>query len=436
MADTDKIIWFSTTETEPWKKMSYAPPKAESFSELVLSEEFDQVIDGFGACFNELCEIALRQLPDEMHEKVLDLLYSPGEDGLRLNFCRMPIGASDYAESWYSYDETDGDYGMEHFSIDRDRRYLLPMIRGAFERNGNIRLFASPWSPPTWMKYPKAYNFGTLVMEEENLRAYALYFARFVEAYRAEGIRIDAIHVQNEPFADQKFASCRWTGEQFITFIGKYLGPLFEERGIDTGIFLGTINSDEVSTYNDYVSALMLDPDAARYTAGIGLQWASKAIVPLIHESMPEVYTVQTENECGDGKNTWEYAKYVFGLFRHYLSNGVRAYTYWNPVLTSGGMSTWGWHQNSMITVENGEFRLNHEYYIMKHFSRFILPGARRIKLGGHLTSNSAAFRNPDGSTVLILQNPFSRPHTVRIGMNGNELSFEFPADSVNTLVI
>ena len=436
MADTDKIIWFSTTETEPWKKMSYAPPKAESFSELVLSEEFDQVIDGFGACFNELCEIALRQLPDEQHEKVLDLLYSPGEDGLRLNFCRMPIGASDYAESWYSYDEADGDYEMEHFSIDRDRRYLLPMIRGAFERNGNIRLFASPWSPPTWMKYPKAYNFGTLVMDEKNLRAYALYFAKFAEAYRAEGIRIDAIHVQNEPFADQKFPSCRWTGEQFITFIGKYLGPLFEERGIDTDIFLGTVNSDEVKTYNDYVCALLLDPDASRYTAGIGLQWASKAIVPLIHESFPEVYTVQTENECGDGENTWEYAKYIYGLFRHYLTNGVRAYTYWNPVLASGGMSTWGWQQNSMITVENGTYRLNPEYYVMKHFSRFIRPGAQRLRLYGHPCSDSAAFRNPGGEIVLVTRNPFPHGHTVRVTAGCRDYAFDLPADSINTIVI
>ncbi len=430
-----QVKWFSSKENEFWKEIPYRTSETEEKTDLKATGVTDQILDGFGACFNELCEIALEQLSNEDHEKVLDLLFKPEEDGLRLNYCRMPIGASDFAERWYSYNETEGDYAMEHFSIDEDRKYLLPMIKAAFKRNGSIRLFASPWSPPTWMKFPRAYNFGTLKWNEENLKAYALYFAKFVEAYEREGIQIEAVHVQNEPFSDQKFPSCKWTGEQFIEFIGKYLGPLFKERGIKAKIFLGTLNSGIIESYNDYINALLHDPAASAYTAGLGLQWAGKGLAPLLHESWPEIYTIQSENECGDGGNSWHYAKYIFSLFRHYLTYGVRAYVYWNSVLPAGGMSTWGWKQNSMITVEEGHYRLNPEYYTMKHFSRYIKPGAVRLVLSGHWTSNSVAFRNTDGSVVLVTQNAFRKPQTVQFDLDGNTYSFELPADSINTFV-
>lgn len=429
------IKWFSTNGNESWKEIEYKASTDENKTNLTITEETDQVLDGFGACFNELGEIALEQLSDNDHEKVLDLLFKPDEDGLRLNYCRMPIGASDFAERWYSYNETEDDYEMEHFSIDGDRKYLLPYIKAAYKRNEKITLFASPWSPPTWMKFPKAYNFGTLKWEEKNLKAYALYFVKFIEAYQKEGIEIDSVHIQNEPFSDQKFPSCKWTGEQFIEFIGKYLGPLFKEKGIKTKIFLGTLNSGIIESYNDYINALLHDPEASAYTDGIGIQWAGKGLAPFIKESWPEVYAIQTENECGDGGNSWHFAKYVFSLLRHYLTYGVRAYVYWNAILSAGGMSTWGWKQNSMVTVDNGEYTLNPEYYVMKHFSRYIRPGAVRLVLSGHWTSNSVAFRNTDGSIVLVTQNPFKRPQTVQLKLDGKDYSIKLPADSINTFV-
>ena len=432
----NNIKWYSTTEKSHWQELTYAPSGEKTVSDIQIGTESAQTIDGFGACFNELCEIALEQLPKEAHEEVMDLLYDPSADGLRLNFCRMPIGASDYAAKWYSYNETDGDYAMEHFSIDGDRKYLLPMIRSAYSRGGDIKLFASPWSPPSWMKDPPVYNFGRLVDSDENLAAYALYLARFTEAYEKEGIHIDAVHVQNEPFADQKFPSCLWTGELFVKFIGKYLGPTFKKRGITTKIFLGTINSETAESYDKYVNAVLTDPDASSYVEGIGMQWMSRYMVPFVQESWPEVYTVQTENECGDGNNDWDYAKYIFNLFRHYLTYGVRAYTYWNPVLANGGMSTWGWRQNSMISVADGHYTLNHEYYVMKHFSRFIKRGAVRIPLHGHWTSDTAAFRNPDGQIVVVTQNPFEKAHTVHMQIGEERYDISLPADSINTLVI
>ena len=104
-------------------------------------------------------------------------------------------------------------------------------------------------------------------------------------------------------------------------------------------------------------------------------------------------------------------------------------------MLPKGGMSTWGWKQNSMVTVEDGQYKLNYEYYIMKHFSRFVRQGAVRLVLEGHWTSNSVAFKNPDGSIVLATQNPFKKPHTLHFDLEGKKYSFELPADSINTFV-
>lgn len=430
------IKWVSTTSENPWKEKAYQPSGAAQCSNLKTTGETDQVIDGFGGCFNELGQIALERLPEKDHEKILDLLFSPDADGTRFNYCRTPMGASDYGEHWYSYNETENDYAMEHFSIDGDRKYLLPYIQAALKRYPSMTLFASPWSPPTWMKFPKAYNFGTLNWTKENLQAYALYFAKYVQAYAAEGIRVDQVHIQNEFFSDQKFPSCKWTGEQMIEFIRDYIGPLFKKLGLDTKIFLGTFNNGTVAAFHEYLNSMEHDPKAAAYVQGVSFQWAGKNCVPLMKESFPEVYTIQSENECGDGWNSWGTALYTYSLLRHYLTHGVRAYTYWNMVLDEGGMSTWGWRQNSMITVKpDGTYVLNPEFYIMKHFSRFVKPGAVRLVLAGHWTSTSVAFRNADGSVVLVTQNPFQHSQTVEFQHEGRSYALDLPADSVNTFI-
>ena len=145
-------------------------------------------------------------------------------------------------QEWYSCDEVKDDFELEHFNIDRDKTYTIPFILEALQRQKDFFVFGSPWSPPIWMKTKPAYNFGTIRMEDKILRAYAAYFVKFVEAYAKEGVPVRQVHVQNEPMADQKFPSCKWTGEDMRDFIKGYLGPAFEASGLDTEIWLGTIN--------------------------------------------------------------------------------------------------------------------------------------------------------------------------------------------------
>ncbi|MDF2988211.1 MAG: glycosyl hydrolase [Eubacterium sp.] len=425
---------YTSTADKQWFEHNAEEGRVNTTLDLDGTEH--QEWDGFGGCFNELSQMALLSLGEEERNVVYDMLFSKEADGLRFDFCRIPIGASDYAESWYSLNESEGDYEMKNFSIERDRKYLIPYIKEALKRNPHMKFFASPWSPPTWMKYPKANNYGTLVWTEENLKAYAMYFVKFIEAYEKEGIAISQLHLQNEPVSSQKFPSCIWTGEQFAEFIVKYLGPLFEEKKIETKIWLGTLNCPETderapyTRFNNYANLVLHDEEAYKYIEGVSYQWAGKYAVQITHECFPEKKLIQSENECGDGKNTWEYAKYVYELFRHYIHNEVNAYVYWNMALPPKGKSTWGWEQNSMITID-GKAEYNYEYYVMKHFARFIRPKARRLGLKGHFSGTSVAFKNPDGSKILVVQNPFSTEKT--FVFNGQSITLT--PDSINTVI-
>jgi glucosylceramidase len=427
-----KVTWISTTCDKPWRSMLVRlGPAAAASARLTVTDRADQTIEGFGGCFNELGHIAIMELPPRQREELMQELF--GGDGTRFTLCRLPLGASDYSEVWHSCNETPGDLAMRRFNIDRDRMHLIPFIRQALKVRPDLTLFASPWSPPTWMKCPPVYNYGTLVWTPENLRAYALYFVKFVQAYARQGIRIARVYPQNEPVADQKFPSCLWRGEQLAEFIRDYLAPALRRAGLDTEVWLGTLNTDD---FDNYVYRVLTDERARAAIAGVGFQWAGKGAIQRTHQSFPSLRLMQSENECGDGENTWDYATYVFGLMRHYLANGAGSYVYWNIILGPHGRSSWGWKQNSMLTVEGGRLLRNHEFYVMKHLSRFVAPGAVRLETEGPLTGQSLAFRNPDGGTVVAVRNCLPAAQSVELSAAGSPIRLVLPPDSINTIVL
>lgn len=409
--------------------------------DLVITDRLAQKWKGFGGCFNELGWKTLGLLKEDEKERFFSELFA--SDGMHFDFCRLPIGANDYSEEWYSLNEAENDFSMAHFSIERDRGKLIPYIKRALRLRPGMKLFASPWSPPTWMKFPKAYNYGTLIWKKEYLEAYALYFCRFVEEYAKEGIQIDQIHVQNEPMSSQKFPSCVWTGEQFRDFIRNYLGPRFKERKIDAEIWLGTLNGPETDNryawtrYNDYAN-IVLDDDMARsYVSGVSYQWAGKYAVQRTRMAWPEIRLIQSENECGDGSNSWDYTRYLFDLFHHYITNGVESYVYWNMILEQGGESTWGWKQNSLFVVDPLERKIQRtpEYYLMKHFAVSVQPGDRRVELEKRWAGNAVAFRNGDRTTV-ILHNPFMEKKEIILSNQGKNYALIVEPDSFQTIIL
>lgn len=442
-----QVTWHFSNERAQWQ------PKACSSSNAPATLEADgrayQRMEGFGACFNELGYRALSCLSSEDRADVFRALYAPQQ--ANFNLCRLPIGANDYAEDWYSLDETAGDYSLSHFSIERDKRCLIPYIKEAQQYQPDMKLFASPWSPPTWMKNPPVYNWGKLVWTPENLGAYANYFAKFVQAYAAQGVFIDQVHVQNEPVANQKFPSCMWTGEELREFIRDYIGPVLRKECPETELWLGTINAPGCDynrlifdkwaneDYDYFANVVLTDEQALQYIAGVSYQWGGKIAIQRTFESWwPRIRLMQSENECGFGDNTWEYALYVWTMMKHYISNGAESYLYWNPVLEPVGRSTWGDPQNAMITVDPARNRAiyNPDYYVMKSVSAVVQRGAVRLGMKGAWAADTLAFQNPDGSLALSVFNPFHEVRALTLQHHGETLRFPLEPRSVNSIVI
>ena len=427
------LSWIQSTQHNLWQTKVIPGSGKGTSPNITLTDESFQTIEGFGGCFNELGWDALSMLDETSQAKIFDSLFD-NQKGCGFSFCRLPIGASDYALEWYSHNEQDGDILMHHFTIERDRLYLIPYIQKALSYQPTMTLFASPWSPPTWMKYPKAYNYGTLIQTPENLHAYARYLLKFVEAYQAERIPIQHIHVQNEPCADQKFPSCVWSGETLKVFIRDYMGPLFKQAGYPAEIWLGTLNTDQ---YDEYVLDILVDEEARNHISGVGYQWAGKGAIQRHQQAFPHIPFIQTENECGNGENSWSYAHYVFRLIHHYLINGATAYVYWNMILKAGGESTWGWKQNSMISIEpqTKKIAFNPEFFVMKHVAAFVQPKAIRLGITGNWAGNAVGFKNPDGSLVVVAANPLNHNQHITLAMADFIVDLEMEAESFHTFV-
>ena len=444
-----QIKWFFSNNAVQWQQKT--PTCFTGEWNLSTDGREYQKMFGFGGCFNEIGFQTLKQLSDTEQKDVMKDLFYPSENGCNFSLCRLPIGANDYSFDWYSLDETPGDYELADFSIERDKKALIPYIRAALAYLPDLNLFASPWSPPTWMKHPPVYNWGKLIFTKEIQTAYAFYFVKFVEEYQKMGIKIDQIHVQNEPVANQKFPSCMWTGTELRDFIRDYLGPAFRKAGLSTEIWLGTINApgcdyrkmifdkwaDE--DYDFFANTVLRDDSARQYISGVSYQWGGKIAIQRTFESWwPRIRLMQSENECGFGDNTWKNALYNWTMMKHYIGNGAESYIYWNMILPPDGVSTWGDPQNALITVSPTEPKIikNPDYYLMKHFSSFIKRGAIRLGIQGDMAADSLIFHNPDGSYVIEAMNPFETELILKLNLSGIEAGFELEPKSLNSIII
>jgi glucosylceramidase len=454
------VEWVATTPTASWVVQQGLQPTAGTSAadvEINLGQPF-QTINGFGACFNELGWTSLSALNSTDRQKIMRELFAPGV-GANFTICRMPVGANDFSRDWYSYDETPGDFALKDFSIANDEQTLIPFIKNAQQYNAALKLWASPWSPPTWMKYNKHYaaamvkpeyrqmmptladnglkpeqqgKEGTnmFIQEDKYFTTYAQYFAKFIKAYQKKGINISMVMPQNEFNSAQVFPSCTWTATGLAKFVG-YLGPQMQQRKVD--VFFGTMERANETL----VDTVLHDARSSKYIKGVGFQWAGKGAIAGIHQRYPNLALYQSEQECGDGKNDWKYCVYTWDLMKHYLTSGANAYLYWNISLKKGGISRWGWSQNSLVTVDEAAktYQFNYEYYLLKHLSHYVKPGAKRVGTSGAFT-NLLAFQNPDKSVVIVAQNEGSADQTVRIKLGQQTVAPVLKANSFNTLLL
>lgn len=469
---TQKVTWVNTTEANPWQETNIKTANANDVQNVIeiYPDKKMQVIDGFGACFNELGWTSLSMLTEKDRNSIMNEFFAPGA-GAGFTLCRMPIAANDFARDWYSYNETKGDFAMKNFSIANDNQTLIPFIKAAQEHNKNLVLWASPWSPPQWMKYNGHYALNTVppVMEQidnglredqkgkegtdmfiqqpEYFEAYALYFEKFIAAYKNQGINISMVMPQNEFNSAQWYPSCTWTPEGLDTFI-KVLAPRMDKLGIKT--FFGTLERPKPALFET-----VYDKNQ-NLIAGVGTQWAGKEAVADIHKKYPDLKIYQSEHECGNGENSWAYTEYGWDLMKHYFLNGAGAYMYWNISLKEGGLSRWGWKQNSLVTVNENDktYKYTNDYYLMKHLSRYIQPGANLIETDSGITKkfrddvlgwwkgnlnttkdNMLAFANPDGSVAVVIYNDADTEKQVTLKVGPNAISPVLGAKSFNTFL-
>jgi glucosylceramidase len=293
-----KVEWVSTTFENPWQVMEAVEADAPGEASVVVDlKAVNQAVEGFGSCFNELGWTSLSELSEADRASIFQELYTPA--GANFTMARMPLGSNDFSIDYYSYDDVDGDLALEHFSIDHDRATLLPFIRAAKAVNPSLRIWASPWCPPSWMKVNKHYaNTSASVIfrswagmqdrMEDNLlpedrqipegvdafnqdpaylEAYARYFGKFIDAYKAEGVDVFMVMPQNEPNSAQWYPACTWTPEGLAAFI-KYLGPEMASRGVD--VYLGTMERADPDLWD----RILNDPEAGPCIKGMGFQWA------------------------------------------------------------------------------------------------------------------------------------------------------------------
>ncbi|MBR1803843.1 MAG: glycosyl hydrolase family 30 [Muribaculaceae bacterium] len=446
------VQWIYSTAQTPWHEDSNIQVTSfqqDQVYDAIITRYKEQKMLGFGGCFGELGWDALKTLSKRERQQVLTQLVHPTE-GANLSFCRTPIGANDFARDYYSLDDYDDDFSMKHFSVKRDKKGLIPYIQTALQVNPKLRLWACPWTPPTWMKtnhhyatkagngngYPgpdMVHGQDQFIMQDNYLKAYATYFSKYLTAYQKEGIHISMVMFQNEPYTINIWPNCSWSPAGTAQFVSSFLGPTLKKNHPGVELWHGTMNTDQV----DEVMQVIDDPSAGQYITGGGFQWEGKDIVGKIHRLHPEMQLMCTENECGDGSNDWAAAEQTFGTMKHYIDNGAGAYMYFNMVLGKGATSSWGWKQNSLVVVDTTTHQVTYtpEYYLMKHVSRYVAPGAYKLKTMGK-DQSMLAFRNTDGSTVLFVANNSKHDHEMSIALCENVIKVNLRAKSFNTFII
>lgn len=401
-----------------------------------------QSMVGFGAALTDSSAWLIQnRLNASQRSALLQEMFGP-PPGLNFNMTRLTIGASDFSLQPYTLDDMPTgqvDPDLQHFNLAPNLLYVIPTVREAMAANPQLRIIASPWSAPAWMKTSANLIGGGLLEQFES--AYANYLIKYVDAYRSYGIPIFALTVQNEPgFVPITYPGMELPVATRTRLIAQYLGPALARRKSKTLILGWDHNWDEP----DQPLTELGDPDAARYIDGTA--WHCYRGAPStqsqVHRAHPRKDTYITECSGGD----WESARKgeLMWFARDLLLAGIRHWArgvvYWNLALDEQHGPHFGGCDNckGVVTIDSatGEVSRNDEYYAFAHFSRFVLPGA--VRVGSSETDksiNNVAFRNTDGSVVLVMVNSHTDARPVAVTQGQTRFEYTMPAQSVATFV-
>lgn len=454
---TQSVVMYSTTEQERWErsKCKFTDLLNDDIGCRIYVDSLLQEVEGFGGTFNEIGWDAMQYLNEEKRTEIINSLF--GTEGINFSLARTPIGCSDYSLGYYSYNDVKDDYTMRNFSIGRDRFILIPFIKSALSVKPDLKIWASPWTPPIWMKVNEHYsqkssgiegtdighnrldslrnvlgNVTGFKMMHGYLKAYAIYFSKYIKEYKNNGVNISIIMPQNEIAWTPCWPSCTWRPEDFSIFINKYLKPQFVKDSINTQIWLGTVNYPNP----DYIRRILKDNGSDNSIDGVGVQWSGMKALPSINKDFPDLQYMQTENICGNAENDWLALERTWKNIVFCFNNGVNSYMYWNMILNETGKSWWDWPQNSLVIInrDNGSVNYTHEYYLMKHLSHFLCPNARLVKVSD--SENVLAFKINNDKYVIVVYNDKDIDVEKNFCIKDRCIKLRLKRKSINTLVL
>ena len=420
------------------------PQPAENFPVIMADPKRSfQTIEGIGGALTDASAEVFAKLPKDKQEEVLSAYFDPVK-GLGYSLGRTHIHSCDFSSESYTY-VAEGDTELKSFSVDRDRRFRIPFIRAAMAAaKGPFKLFASPWSPPAWMKTNNDMLHGGK-LKPEYADAWARYMVKFAQEYAKAGIPLWGLTVQNEPMAAQTWESCIFTAEEERDFVRDHLGPALQKAGL-SGLKLMVWDHNRGIMYQR-AQVVYDDPAASRYVWGAGYHWYVGDHfdnVRILHDAYPDKAVFFTEGCQGpfDEKrlDEWAWGELYAESMLHDLNNWAAGWTDWNVLLDERGGPN---HVANYVfapvhaDTRTGTLRYMSSYYYIGHFSRFIRPGAKRVAC----TSNdddieAAAFLNPDGRLSVVALNRTDRAIPFQLWVAGQAASVESPAHSIVTMVV
>ncbi|MCM1312664.1 MAG: hypothetical protein NC252_07160 [Roseburia sp.] len=475
------VKWIQSTEenyVQSQKNLKLQNTAAQEPALSISGKEEGHVFRAWGTTFNEQNWRALQMLTREEQDEILSRMFSKNGE-LQFSRGRIGMNANDYALEWWSCDEVDGDFALEHFNIERDRQYIIPYIRAAQKYCPEMTFWTSPWCPPSWMKanhhyavQSSKYNdldprcdallYGDndrsrneqvnpdkrlfprrlatndyFIQDSRYLQCYANYFCRFIEEYQKENIPITMVMYQNEAYSYTPYPGCAWTSEGIIRFNMEYLAPTLKKNHPEVNLYLGTFNTNRY----EHVDGLLSDKRMPDNIKGLGFQWEGLQILPRIHDKYPAYDLISTESECGNGSMNWKAAEHTFDLLSRYVGNGCTEYYNWNAVLCDNGESAWGWKQNALIQVDSKKrtYRYTPEYYAYMHYSHYIPSGSTILGFRTLWDTKGASIlvaRTPKGQLVAVVCNYNNEEFSLTIEIKGKYLNAQLPAHSFHTYII
>jgi glucosylceramidase len=406
-----------------------------------------QTFLGIGGALTDASAETFAKLPADKQNEVLQAYYDPNK-GIGYTIGRTNINSCDFSSDMYTY-VNDGDKDLKSFNLAHDEKYKIPFIKRAMQASGNkLNLFVSPWSPPAWMKDNNDMLHGGK-LKPEFYDSWANYYVKFIQAYEKQGIPVWGLTVQNEPMAKQTWESCMYTADDEKNFIKNHLGPTLQKNNLNGKKLIAWDHNRDLLYQR--ASAVLNDPDAAKYIWGIGFHWyevwnggRQYENVKRVAETFPGKNLMLTE-ACNypfswQTFNDWKWGENYGENIIHDLNNGAIAWTDWNVLLDETGGPN---HVNNFCfapmhaKTKEGTLHYMNSYYYIGHFSKFIKTGAKRIiGSSNRVQLLTTAFKNGDGKLAVVVMNPTSEKFAYRLYIKNKAVETTSLPHSIATLVI